>query len=78
MWVAFANAKATHILSAKILAYKPNLMIKVLTIRKLTTSLVLNNWALVFFLFLHENVCCGADQKRLAEALLMNTQNMFS
>ena len=27
MWVAFANAKATHIFSAKILAYKPYLMI---------------------------------------------------
>ena len=33
MWVAFANAKATHIFfSAKILAYMPYLMIKVLTI----------------------------------------------
>ena len=30
MWVA--NAKATHIFSAKILAYVPYLMIKVLTI----------------------------------------------
>ena len=30
MWVAFANAKATHIFSAKILAYMPYLMIKVL------------------------------------------------
>ena len=39
--VAFANAKATHIFfSAKILAYMPYLMIKVLT-------LVLNNWALI-------------------------------
>ena len=28
MWVAFANAKATHIFSAKILAYMPHLMIK--------------------------------------------------
>ena len=28
MWVAFANAKATHIFSAKILAYMPYLMIK--------------------------------------------------
>ena len=26
MWVAFANAKATHIFSAKILAYMPYLM----------------------------------------------------
>ena len=33
MWVAFANAKATHIFLAKILAYMPYLMIKVLTIR---------------------------------------------
>ena len=32
MWVAFADAKATHIFSAKILAYMPYLMIKVLTI----------------------------------------------
>ena len=47
MWVAFANAKATHIFSAKILTHMPYLMIKVLTIRWLTTSLVLNNWALV-------------------------------
>ena len=31
--VAFANAKATHIFSAKILAYMPYLMIEVLTIR---------------------------------------------
>ena len=29
MWVAFANAKATHIFSAKILAYMPYLKIKV-------------------------------------------------
>ena len=28
MWVAFANAKATHLLSAKIIAYMPYLMIK--------------------------------------------------
>ena len=33
MWVAFANAKATHIFSEKILAYMPYLMIKVSTIR---------------------------------------------
>ena len=32
MWEAFANAKATHIFSAKILAYMPYLMIKFLTI----------------------------------------------
>ena len=32
MRVAFANAKATHIFSAKILAYMPYLMIKVLMI----------------------------------------------
>ena len=30
MWVAFANAKASHIFSANILAYMPYLMIKVL------------------------------------------------
>ena len=34
---AFANAKATHIFSAKILVYMPYLMIKVSTICKLTT-----------------------------------------
>ena len=33
MCVAFANAKATHICSAKLLAYMPYLMMKVLTIR---------------------------------------------
>ena len=33
MWVAFADAKATHIFSAKIAAYMPYLMIKVSTIR---------------------------------------------
>ena len=32
MWVAFANAKATHIFSAKILAYMPYLVINVLTL----------------------------------------------
>ena len=32
MWVAFANAKAAHIFWAKILAYRPYFMIKVLTI----------------------------------------------
>ena len=32
MWVAFANAKATHISSAKIVAYMLYLMIKVLTL----------------------------------------------
>ena len=32
MWVALANANVTHILSAKILANMPYLMIKVLTI----------------------------------------------
>ena len=46
MRVAFA--KATHIFSAKILAYFPYLMIKVLTIHKLMAYLVLNNWALMF------------------------------
>ena len=38
MGVAFAVANATHIFLAKLLAYMPYLMIKVLT-----TSLVLNN-----------------------------------
>ena len=33
MWVAFANAKATHIFLAKILGYMPYLLIKVWTIR---------------------------------------------
>ena len=33
MQVAFAKAKAPHIFSAKILAYMPYLMIKVLTIQ---------------------------------------------
>ena len=47
--VAFANAKATHIFSAKILAYMPYLMIKVLMICYLMPSLVLNNWALKYF-----------------------------
>ena len=32
MWVAFANAKALHIFSAKIVAYMPYLMIKDLMI----------------------------------------------
>ena len=43
--VVFAEKKATHIFSAKILAYKSNLMIKVLTIRYLRILFVLNNWA---------------------------------
>ena len=38
MWVAFANAKATHIFSAKILAYTQYLIIKVLTM--LTNNIV--------------------------------------
>ena len=29
MWVAFANAKATHIFSAKILAYMPYYVMKI-------------------------------------------------
>ena len=33
MWVAFENAKAIHIFSAKILAYMPYLIIKVLMVR---------------------------------------------
>ena len=32
MWVGFANAKVTHIFSAKILGYMPYLMIEVVTI----------------------------------------------
>ena len=32
-YVAFANAKATHIFSAKVLAYMPYLMVKVLTMQ---------------------------------------------
>ena len=43
--------------SAKILAYMPYLMIKVLTIRQLTTSLVLNNWAQVGHI-----TCRGIDR----------------
>ena len=43
---SFANAKASHIFSAKILGYMPYLTIKVLTIRSLKISLVLNNWTL--------------------------------
>ena len=39
MWVAFSNAKVTHIFSAKILPYMPYLMIQSLTICSLTTSL---------------------------------------
>ena len=31
MWVAFANAKATHIFPTEVLMYMPYLMIKVLT-----------------------------------------------
>ena len=31
---------------------------------------------IIFFLFLHENICCGTHQKRLGEALLMNTHNI--
>ena len=52
------NVKATHIISAKLLANMPYLMIKVLTIRQLTTSLVLNNWAL---LIISKN--CGMNDK---------------
>ena len=42
----------TFFFSKKILAYMPYLMIKVLTIRFLTTSLVLNNWVLVVYALL--------------------------
>ena len=40
------KCEATHIFSAKLIAYMSYLMIKVLTIRLLTTSFVLNNWVL--------------------------------
>ena len=44
--VAFANAKTTHIFSAKLLTYVYAIFNdESLTIRLLTTSLVLNNWA---------------------------------
>ena len=39
MWVASANAKATHIFQQKILAYMPYFMIKVLT-NTLTNDIV--------------------------------------
>ena len=42
---------AFDIFSAKILVYLPCLMIKVLMICSLTTSLVLNKWALVFYYY---------------------------
>ena len=31
---------------------------------------------MIFFLFLHENICCGYSLKRLGEALLMSTHNI--
>ena len=43
MWVAFANAKATHIYSAKILAYMPYSMIKVLTLMLTNDIISFNN-----------------------------------
>ena len=63
MCVAFANAKATHIFSAKILAYMPYLMIKVLMI---------TNWAQYFWagksvlsgamLIISKKISKGTDQ----------------
>ena len=41
MWVAFANANATHIISAKILTYMPYLMISFNDM----LTIVSNNWA---------------------------------
>ena len=51
IWVTLANAKPTHILQRKYEQIR--VMIKVLTIRLLTTSLVLNNWAQVFKIYLN-------------------------
>ena len=63
MCVAFANAKATHIFSAKILAYMRYLMIKVLMI---------TNWAQYFWagksvlsgamLIISKKISKGTDQ----------------
>ena len=33
-------------------------------------------YQVIVFLFLHENICCGTHQKRLAKALLMSTHNI--
>ena len=53
----------------KILAYMPYLMIKDLTIHSLTTSLVLNNWALVFifhkFWFGRKDIRCALGETQL-------------
>ena len=35
-----------------------------------------NPKVLIFFLFLHENICCGTHLKCLMEALLMSTHNI--
>ena len=32
---------------------------------------------LIFFLYLHKKVCCGTHEKRLSDALLISTQNIF-
>ena len=32
---------------------------------------------IIFFLFLHENICCGTHQKLLPEVLLMSTHNIY-
>ena len=39
----------------------------------LPQALFFSRKVVIFFLFLHENLCCGTHQKRLAEALLMCT-----
>ena len=44
--VGFANAKATHIFSAKLLAYMAIFNDQNFNATLLTTSLVFNNWAL--------------------------------
>ena len=52
--------------SAKILAYLPYLMVKVLMIRELTTSLVFNNWA-------RKNICLVKIGVRWITAKLIKT-----
>ena len=73
MWAAFANAKATHIFSANILAYMPYLMIKVLTIHYLTTSLVLNNWAQFYINWHNSNIV--TNQLRFKDDVLCRFSN---
>ena len=62
MWVAFANAKATHIFLAKILAYM--LIFNDRSFNdKLTNCIIsfeqLGPEVLILFLLPHENICCG-------------------